>query len=113
MRGGKLRHRVALQEPTQNVSGRGGVKDSWNTYATVWAEIMPMGGRELFNAQQVVPESTHKVTLRGRQPVKANHRIVFKGREFGIDNVNAIMEVNQTLVILCKELPTTAPAIVP
>jgi len=48
----------------------------------VWASIEPLSGRELYSAQQTVPQVTHAVTTRGPNRLTANSRIIFRGRVF-------------------------------
>ena len=47
MRIGTLRHRVELQEPVENQDGYGEAERTYTTYATVWASVEPLSGREL------------------------------------------------------------------
>lgn len=108
MNAGKLRHRLQLQAPIESADSVGGqnlsLDENWNTYATVWGMVEPLGGREFMNADQVVQEGTHRITIRGRQPIQANHRIVYKARKFGITNPSDLEERGITLVLMVKEI---------
>lgn len=105
MRAGKLRHRIVLQrnEPVRNALGD--PIPNWVDYATVYAEVSPLKGREFFDAQQVNAELTTRVRIRWREGVKAEHRIVFRDRTLEIASppIN-INEKNHELVLMCKEL---------
>jgi len=38
--------------------------DGWTTIAVIWAEVMPLTGRELFYMHQIRPDITSKVRIR-------------------------------------------------
>lgn len=63
MQAGQLRHRLALQSPSETIV-RGEAVVTWNTVATRWAKIEALQGRELWNARQVQPDITHRIELR-------------------------------------------------
>ena len=46
MEAGQLRHRVTIQQATETTDGFGGVTQAWATFATVWAAVEPLTGRE-------------------------------------------------------------------
>jgi SPP1 family predicted phage head-tail adaptor len=104
MESGKLRHRLDLQSRTitQNAMGEG--VEVWTTYATTWASIRPLTGRERFTAAQFAAEVTHQVGIRWRQVrPKAQDRAVFQGRVFRIDYVMVDDERRESVEMLCKE----------
>ena len=71
---GALRHRVAIEEPLRTADEGGGAAIAWNLVATVWAEVAPKTGREVFESDQLGGRITHDVRLRyrhGRQPEDA------------------------------------------
>lgn len=61
---GKLHQRVTFQRETLVPDGMGGGTKSWATYATRWANVRPMSGRERFQAQQVEANSNYRLTVR-------------------------------------------------
>lgn len=75
MQAGKLRKRVdvqqltaapsdpALQDP-YNAPPPPADDGNWETLVTRWAFVRPLSGRELFQARQVRPDVTHRVTMR-------------------------------------------------
>ena len=48
MRIGELRKQVTVQAEGQTPDGAGGYTLAWTNVATVWAEIKPVTGREIF-----------------------------------------------------------------
>lgn len=69
-----------------------------------WAHVEPLSGNELFEARQVIPEITHRVTL--RYGVPASPEMVFKwgDRVLGIISVIDVEERHRELTVACKEI---------
>lgn len=85
MRVGQFRHRVTIQRNEQKRSARGEVLDNWITLAkNVPAEVMPLVGREFYQAQQVNTELTHMVKVRYRNELKSQDRIQFRGQTYEV-----------------------------
>jgi SPP1 family predicted phage head-tail adaptor len=74
---GPLRDRISLQSITWNRNQYGEAVAVPATYATVWAEIKDLSGRELYQAQQVNAEVTINVRIRRGTDVSQRHRIIF------------------------------------
>lgn len=103
MRAGTLRHRVRIQQLVQTGDGMGGIMETWQDVAVVWAAVEPLQGRELFEAQQVRAELSHRVRLRYRPDIAPKMRLIHKGRVFHIESVINRDERNRELVLLCAE----------
>lgn len=103
MRAGDLRHRVTIQQLSALSDGMGGVRETWQDVATVWAAVEPMEGRERYEAQQIQAELTHRVRLRYRPGITPKMRVVHKGRIFQIEAVINRAERNRELILLCAE----------
>lgn len=89
MRAGKLRHRIIIQE-NQQIQNQltGEAVDNWVTVVQkVPAEIAPLSGREFIAAQADQSETTASITIRYRQGIKANMRILHKERIYNIQAV--------------------------
>jgi len=50
MRSGELDRKITIQQKTESRTPLGGVTESWATLAAVWAKVIPLSGREYFNA---------------------------------------------------------------
>lgn len=112
MRSGELHHRVDLIRvgpETRNGYGEQTPKDI--VVGSVWASIEPLSGRELFQAQQVKADITHRVRLRwGRsgtgatESLSAMHIVKHRNRrlEISAPPVN-VDERNREWVLLCTE----------
>ncbi len=104
MGAGAYRHRITLQQATETRDSLGGTVQAWATFATVWAAIEPLSGRELLQAQQVQAEVTHRVRLRYMNGVTAELRVLFGTRYFNILSAVNVQERNREIVLTCKEL---------
>ena len=102
---GTLNHQVAIIGlDSSSVNARGEPTLAPTTLATVWANIRPLTGRELFTAQQRAAEVTHFITM--RHPgltVTPEMKLTYGSRTFDILSVLNLEEMNVTLQILAKE----------
>ena len=103
---GALRHRVTIEEPVRVPDAAGGADITWQSLATVWAEIQPKAGREVFESDQLGGRVTHDVRMRFRSGVTPKMRILHNARSFDIRYVANIGERGEWLVCACEE--TTA-----
>jgi SPP1 family predicted phage head-tail adaptor len=103
IRGGSLRHRITVQRNVTAGDGQGGTSSAWTAVATVWAEVAPMQGRELFAAQQVNALTSHKITMRYLAGLTAADRVLFGTRSFNIRQVINVDEVNRWHELIAEE----------
>ncbi len=86
---GNLRHKVQLQEPgapTQDPN-TGEQTAEWETVANIWAQIVPMSGREFIAASAEQSEVQGRIVIRYREGVDSTMRIVYRGRYYNIKAV--------------------------
>lgn len=67
----KLDQRVAITNRTVTTDAYGQETDTYATTETVWAEVRPIRGTELFESQQTYHGVSHKVTMRYTTSVTA------------------------------------------
>jgi len=104
MRAGLLRHRVAIVEDV--VAGQDGTGQETvtaTTRATVWGEVKPLSGKELWRAQQIQPEVTHQVTVRYTSDLVPERHLVHDGRSLHILGISDRDERKIEQTLLCKE----------
>lgn len=104
MRAGDLRHEVYLQAPSKSFDSEGAEVITWTTIATVWAAVVPLTGREYYEAKALNAELTHKVTIRYRRNVQTTWRVLYGSRALGIVSVADVEERHEQLELLCKEV---------
>jgi SPP1 family predicted phage head-tail adaptor len=108
MQSGQLRKRVVFQQRSTSLDGYGQQLTTWTDMFTAWAEIEALTARELFAAQAVQSESTHKITVRYRpefaNPTATNAlRITYQGRIFNISGATDPDERKRTVSIMAAE----------
>jgi SPP1 family predicted phage head-tail adaptor len=62
---------------------------TWAAEATVWAEVVPLGGRELFQAQQLEAKADTRFRIRYRTGITPDEtlRIAYGGRHYDLRSV--------------------------
>lgn len=104
MNPGDLRHRITIQQLIETRNELGEVVQSWQDFATVWAAIEPLRGREYFDSQQINAEVTTRIRIRYRPGIKPKMRAVYGTRIFDIQSVIDIEERHQEIHLMCKEV---------
>ena len=106
---GDLNKRIVLEEDVgTEVSESGEHVEQWQDFGGsgnggAWASIDPLSGRELWNALQVQPDVTHKITIRYRSGVNPKMRIKFGTRYFNIVSVIDREEMRTAMDLTCTE----------
>lgn len=101
---GKLRHRatiehkVRIRDPETNE-----IIEDWQPYATRWASIEPLRGREYWAAAQTQAEVTHMVRMRYTPGITPSMRLTYRGRHFDINVVRNLDEENRVTEMLVTE----------
>jgi len=103
---GDLWARITVQQPTSTQNEVGESTLTWATYATVWADIQPLGGREAERYAETIGLSTHKITLRYLSGLTSSMRIIYDGRTLEIGQVNE-RERKWIHEAICTEKVTT------
>ncbi len=112
---GKLRHVVQiLNLATQQDAFGGPVTADAKVFATLRGSVEALAGKELYTAQQMVAEVTHKVTVRWYPGIKAKMDVWFSTgspvvtRQFQIMAVLNPDELNKLLILMCIERDDSA-----
>lgn len=87
MRAGRLNTRVGILRKTRATNTFGEEIETWNTIATVWAEIVPLRGAERFAAMQTVAQIETKVRIRYRKGLTPLDRLYFWEKQHDIVDV--------------------------
>lgn len=96
-------HRISIQRQSSAQDAAGQLVDSWTTTATIWASIVPLRGREYFNASGERATVTHQVFIYYGTDVVPRDRIVYGSRILDIDDVFNVDERNMELKLMCTE----------
>ena len=103
MKIGQLRHRITVQQLSKARNSMGEEEPGWTNFATRWASIEPISGREYFTAQQVNAEITHRVRMRYLKGMENTMRFLYGTRIFQVKVIMNAEERNRELEILCTE----------
>lgn len=101
---GALRHRLRLEAPSYMADEGGGATVTWNPVATLWAEVIPLSGREELRADGLQTVAKFEVRTRYRAGISPEMRFVFGGRVLEIQAVRDIEGRRRWLSCLCEEL---------
>ena len=101
----RLRHRVTFQKPSGiKKNSMGEDVPVYVDFATVWAAVEPLRGREYHEAQKIRAETTYRVTVRYLADVSPDMRIVHRNKTLEIQSVLNIDERNVEMQIVCSEV---------
>lgn len=103
MRAGQLRERVTIQQKvvTQNAFGEEVI--TWTTFATTWADVEPLTGREFIEQARREAEISYKVTIRYRTGIVPYMRISWESKTLRIE---AVMPdgIKRQIMLMCSEV---------
>lgn len=100
---GAKRCKLTIQRIATTPTAGGETADTNSTYCTVFAEIIPLGGRELMLARAQQDLSTHRIRCVYTAGVTAKMRGVYAGRTFNFTSVVNVGELNRELEIMAVE----------
>ena len=112
MRIGELRRRVTVQQKTVSQDTVGQEIASWGDLTSIWCHIAPATGSDIFVAQQIKAEITHRIDARWRpefaNPQNSNNLRIVYATQYAtrIFNVTAILnqdERNKEVIIYAVE----------
>lgn len=99
---GRMRWRLKLQaqgDPVETADAYGQPAPTWNDVITLWGEVKPLSGRELFNAQQVQAQVTHQISVRytgSAGPIDETMRFLYTASSPArIFNITAALNVDE------------------
>lgn len=75
MKIGGMRYRAELQRNTAIKDAEGFTQNIWQTEHTVWADIVPVSGREFFQSGTETAEVTFKIYIRYLDGIDADMRV--------------------------------------
>lgn len=100
MRAGRLNKRVTIQLNTPTQDSGGGMVDSWGDFATVWAEVKDLSGREFIAAAATNNAVQTKITIRYLAGVLPSMRVVNGSDTYKIESV--IGQDGRSLLLMCS-----------
>lgn len=99
----KFNQKIILQKSVKTPDGAGGFAITWNDYLTLWANVKPISISsnlsENFAFQQINSISQYKITIRYRNDVNNEMRILVKDKPLNIKEVINNDFDNEILII--------------
>jgi SPP1 family predicted phage head-tail adaptor len=102
---GMLRTELTLLRPLRTEDGMGGAAETWETVASVFALMEPVGAPQALIAVQDIESVTHRITLRHRAGLESGMRFARGTRRFRIITIRDPDETGRYLTCLTEELP--------
>lgn len=107
MRGGRLRHRLAVQRQNSAPDAYGEDTGTWSEIVQTRGDVEPLQGKELWEAQKATAEVTHRITMRYGVDVLPEDRVInTTGAAHVTYEVTAVINVaqrNRELQVMCVE----------
>jgi head-tail adaptor len=72
---GRLDRRLILEEPVDTPDGAGGYTRTYQTAATLWAQVMPAAARGDVTADSLGATVAHRIVIRAGPDVTTRHRL--------------------------------------
>lgn len=99
---GRLRHRIEIQNYETTHDDWGQPIQGWSHWATVWASVEPLQGREFFAAQALQSQTTVRIRMRYRPGVTSVMRVLWGGQIYDIESVIEPQSRRHELQLMCK-----------
>lgn len=100
---GSLRQRLLLEQPIRSAGEGGAAHVIWQPVATLWAEIRPLTGKEIFRADAFYGVSVYEIRTRFREDIGPEMRFVSGQRIFDIRAVHNKDGKRRFLTCICEE----------
>ena len=105
MQSGKLRNYIEIQQKIMVEDENLEWIESWPTFTSYWAEILPLVGREYWASRQTVSEVTGKIRMRYLTGVKTTMKVIDGLKSYDIEAVIDVENRHEELILLVKENP--------
>lgn len=109
MLAGHLRDRIVIEQLSTAKDAYGATSQSWSPFATCWAKMETLSGRELIAAQAAQSEVSYRVTLRYQKALgalgaaAAKLRIRHDGKTFSVHAVRDVDGFKREMEIDCAQ----------
>ena len=100
---GKFRHFITLQGQGTTRDSGGGISSGFTTIASVYANVVPKSGKEIYKRGKLVGSITHEIIIRHRTDITNASRISFNNKLFNIRSIINIDERDRYLKLMCEE----------
>lgn len=102
-RGGSYRHKITIEQYSEDVDDYGQAIKTWTTHAQPFAAVEPLNGNELFASSQYNAKVTTRIRFPYQSGVIPSMRIQYGGRLFNIESSINPGERGKEIVLMCSE----------
>jgi SPP1 family predicted phage head-tail adaptor len=92
---------ITLRQRASGVDSLGQESTTWNTVAQVWAQALPLRGREYFAAGQAQSEATVKFRIDFRTDVQPTWQVLWRSQAHDIVHVADVEGRRTVLELMC------------
>jgi len=105
MRAGQLNRRIAVMQRTpQEQDSAGQLKELWQLYKELWADVRPVSGREFVQGQQIESQITMTFEVRHITTITTDMRVHFCENVYAIEAVIHPNDDHRRTQIMCREM---------
>ncbi len=104
MRAGQLKHRITIQSKSASQNTYGEEVITWADWATVWAAVEPLQGREFLDGKQITAEVTTRIRIRYRSGILPEYRVKFGSIYYDILSIIPLEERDREIHLMCQEI---------
>lgn len=104
MRAGKLRHRVSIYYPEETQDATGSMVQNWLEFATVWASVEPLRGREMWAAREKEARIDVRIRMRYIDGITAKMIVILGSHTYQIVSIIDEEMRHAALQLMCYEV---------
>lgn len=102
-----LRDRITIEQRVVSSDGGGGEIQQWNELARVWADVRPVNSfvrnTERFRLGQTQVSKLHRITLRSRDDITEDMRVIYQERVLNIRTILIESSVSGQMELIVEE----------
>lgn len=72
----------------------------------IWAQVIPLNGREYEESQKLRAETTYSIKIRYAANIRSDFKVLYKNRLFEIISVLNLGSRNREIKLVCSEVDT-------
>lgn len=103
VRAGEMRHRIRVEERSQDQDQSGQLERHWVLVGERWASVEPLLGKEFFASAQRNARAPTRFRMRYFEKVRPAMRIVWEERVFDVTDVQVPRGVHDEMVVTATE----------
>ena len=100
---GELRNQVQITRKDASLNAYNEEVVTWPVFASVWAKIDHLRGREYLDARQATADLTTKITIRYLQGMLPSMRVEFGDQVYEVISVIDVQERHNVMELMCKQ----------